>query len=237
MRRIAEQRIATGADVMREAEWIPGGYAVHERVQDTDQPTLEQLQEVIAEMAAHLASEGRPERGAYEASLVELMARHLVKDRWHPNSLSGSNLLRLRQALLIPAELAVLEQNLAAELYCACGRRLQGGSAVMLNSEGGIASLVCPRCVVPTWTVCSAKDCTEPVPLSSDARVAIEKATRGMKCQAHRGEAPQEGDRLPDPMVNQAVAHRGLDLELLHQLGARQAAPAVPRAPRVIVRP
>jgi hypothetical protein len=226
----AGKAISNGSGLMNGGHWIPGGAKAFNHLRsDPGVLTQAKIRELLALLCQQLDDN---DRSAYDASLVDLMAKFLREDRWQPNRLHGESFQTLRRAILIPSELAQLDQQLRNTFVCtACGTRLEHGvlSTLIFGDASGPEAR-CVRCAPPLASVCPDPTCKEIVPLTEEQQMALAKALPA--CPAHGGQEVarprQRGVPAAGPRANRGV---GAFVQALRQQPAPMVDFAIPVEP------
>lgn len=145
------------------------------------------------------------------------------------NVLTGENLRRLKDAILLPSDLSNVAEALRRELACvACGKPLVHGEGVTAvdGSQGKV--FYCWRCHFPDYAPCTVGGCHDVV--LPDRETFLRPITTA-KCSKHSGKAEkpalvterdiqvQEDNRrqraeraAPNPFRNIGIGRRGPDM-------------------------
>lgn len=111
-----------------------------------------------------------------DQDLIETLATY-ISNPYARNAIAGRNLRQLREAILLPDELARVANALRQELSCvSCGGEfVNGEGATAFTSEGGGMSFRCTKCYRPEVWRCVHGECRGRV------------GTDGALCEEHQG--------------------------------------------------
>lgn len=144
-----------------------------------------------------------------DATLVDTMVE-ILQSSFARNCLSGSGLRALREALLIPDEVAGLRDKLAAESACAgCGHQFVAGEMATINREAGQTSVRCTRCARPSFVAQSGADGHVAVQSIKGLASSLKKNfvnEEPQAAQAAQGQAPWDPVQVVEAAFGREVA-------------------------------
>lgn len=124
-----------------------------------------------------------------DRDLIDTIVR-LLGLPYSRNTLAGSTLQHLRQALLLPEELADLKRKLEVERFCAsCGHKFVSAEMTTYIASGDARCFYCTRCHRPT-SVASDNDPAQSI------SVASIKGLEGILTKKHLTENPPAGEAI-----------------------------------------
>lgn len=146
--------------------------------QGLDTPNFE---EAFAELVAALRGSETSSASALEAVVDILSSPH------SRNILSGENLRRLKQAILMPSDLTKVSEAMKKELSCSfCGKPFVSNEMVTAQDSGGGMVFCCAHCYTPSYSPCmhGGGRCKEVVEVD---RENLRKLLAKNKCDIHSG--------------------------------------------------
>lgn len=201
------------------------------RAPASDLPSLEDM---FTQLVTQIHEDGQDR----DTDLIDLIVNTLQLPHAQ-NTLSGDRIARLKQAILLPSELASLGEKLRLrELSCGnCGGKIHDGEAVTLRYNGnrqGPSTLYCAACVGPDQIACRA--CKKPVPATSTGLsylcAACLKGTpakkdekKGMKYKPFNVNATTIASNTPPPDLGPVEIRQPRVTDFMAQQGANIATP------------
>lgn len=136
-------------------------------------------------LVAQINRKDRVEDSNREGNLIDLVVKTL-KLPHAKNILAGSNINRLRDAILLNDEQVELREILRRELSCMrCGHTFRSGEmSTVFHSEGGGVEVYCTNCVIPEVVTCDKPGCNVTIGLDSGFEKRLKKLKSTCDCHA-----------------------------------------------------
>lgn len=181
------------------------------------------INEIAAQIHQRMGLQLKP--GTGDKDLIDTIVRTIQLPHCR-SMLSGEALNNLRRALLLPDELAGLNERLKAEELscCGCGKRLATREMVTIVNDGGdrnnrAVSLLCAGCYLPEYIACANGKHTIAAPGNLHKNLRMEQAKPCAACEAERVEKEREAEAERNGTVAAPPDNIGLPDDV-HVIGA-----------------